>query len=115
MRTKRARRRHDERQFCGLLCPYPAIRAAAPDPLPARVRIDCPDDIGGVVTGATGPEAGVWVIAETADLPTRFVKIVVTDDQGRYVLPEMPKANYDIGRGYGLIESPKAKAQPERI
>jgi len=69
--------------------------------------------IGGVVTGAKGPEAGVWVIAETADLPTKFVKIVVTDDQGRYVLPDLPKANYDIWvRGYGLVDSPKVKAQP---
>src|SRR4051812_4017316 len=53
------------------------------------------DDIGGVVTGANGPEAGVWVIAETRDLPTRFIRIVVTDDQGRYVIPDLPKANYD--------------------
>ena len=53
-------------------------------------------DIGGVVTGANGPEAGVWVIAETTDLPTRYAKIVVTDDQGRYVIPELPKANYDV-------------------
>ena len=30
----------------------------------AAVRIDN-DDIGGVVTSANGPEAGVWVIAET--------------------------------------------------
>jgi hypothetical protein len=52
------------------------------------------DDIGGVVTGTNGAEAGVWVIAETADLPTKFVKIVVTDDKGRYVLPQLPKANY---------------------
>ena len=42
-------------------------------------------DLGGVVTGANGPEAGVWVIAETADLPTKFAKIVVTDDRGRYL------------------------------
>jgi hypothetical protein len=27
-------------------------------------------DLGGVVKGASGPEAGVWVIAETTDLPT---------------------------------------------
>src|SRR5262245_44643495 len=53
-------------------------------------------DVGGIVTSANGPEAGVWVIAETRDLPTRFVKIVVTDDRGRYVLPELPKASYDI-------------------
>ena len=31
---------------------------------PAAVAVDA-DDIGGVVTGAKGPEAGVWVIAET--------------------------------------------------
>ena len=31
-------------------------------------------DIGGVVSGANGPEAGVWVIAETSDLPTKFAK-----------------------------------------
>ena len=53
------------------------------------VSID-PDDIGGVVTGPSGPEAGVWVIAETSDLPTKFVRIVVTDDRGRYVLPDGP-------------------------
>ncbi len=49
------------------------------------------DDIGGVVSSAKGPEAGVLVIAETSDLPTKFVKIVVTDDGGRYVLPQLPK------------------------
>src|SRR6266478_8245211 len=78
----------------------------------AGIRI-VPNDIGGVVTGAKGPEAGVWVIAETADLPTKFVKIVVTDDQGRYVLPDLPKGNYDIWvRGYGLVDSPKTKSAP---
>jgi hypothetical protein len=77
-----------------------------------QVAID-PDDIGGVVTSATGPEAGVWVLAETSDLPTKFVKIVVTDDRGRYLLPDLPKANYDIWvRGYGLVDSPKVKAAP---
>jgi hypothetical protein len=78
----------------------------------AAVRIDN-DDIGGVVTGANGPEAGVWVIAETTDLPTKYAKIVVTDDQGRYLLPDLPKANYNIWvRGYGLVDSPKVKAGP---
>ena len=63
-------------------------------------------DLGGVVTGPNGPEAGVWVIAETADLPTKMVKIVVTDDQGRYVMPDLPKANYTVwARGYGLVDS----------
>ena len=72
-----------------------------------------PDVIEGTVTGASGSEAGVWVIAETKDLPTKFAKIVVTDDQGGYVLPELPKANYDVWvRGYGLADSPKLKAAP---
>ena len=71
------------------------------------------DSITGVVTGAAGPEAGVWVIAETNDLPTRYIKIVVTDDQGRYALPELPKANYRIWvRGYGLVDSPKVDGAP---
>jgi hypothetical protein len=74
-------------------------------------------DLGGVVSGDRGPEAGVWVIAETTDLPTRFAKIVVTDDRGRYLLPDLPKANYHVWvRGYGLIDSPKLKAAPgERL
>jgi len=79
------------------------------------VRID-KDDIGGVVTSKKGPEAGVWVIAETRDLPTRFARIVVTDDQGRYALPDLPNASYSIWvRGYGLVDSPKVKATPGKI
>src|SRR6266481_2865355 len=74
------------------------------------------NDIAGVVTGPNGPEAGVWVIAETNDLPTKFAKLVVTDDQGRYVIPELPKANYDIWvRGYGLVDSPKVKSAPGKL
>ncbi|HET7221173.1 MAG TPA: carboxypeptidase-like regulatory domain-containing protein, partial [Vicinamibacterales bacterium] len=71
------------------------------------------DDISGVVTGPKGPEAGVWVIAETADLPTKFARIVVTDDRGRFVLPDLPKARYSIWvRGYGLVDSPKVQSEP---
>src|SRR5688500_18390932 len=71
------------------------------------------NDLGGVVTSSKGPEGGVWVIAETTDLPTKFGKIVVTDDRGRYVIPDLPKANYDIWvRGYGLVDSPKVKSEP---
>jgi len=73
-------------------------------------------DLGGVVTGANGPEAGVWVIAETTELPTKFAKIVVTDDGGRYVLPELPKASYSVWvRGYGLVDSPKVRTAPGKI
>ena len=80
-----------------------------------RIQIDS-DDIGGVVNGPRGPEAGVWVIAETRDLPTKFAKIVVTDDGGRYVLPDLPKANYNVWvRGYGLVDSPKVRAVPGRM
>jgi hypothetical protein len=79
------------------------------------VAIDA-DDIGGVVTGARGPEAGVWVIAETRDLPTRLIKVVVTNDQGRYLVPDLPKGNYDVWvRGYGLVDSPKVKAAPGKV
>jgi len=80
--------------------------AAAAQAEAARVAIDA-DDIGGIVTGPNGPEAGVWVIAETNDLPTKFRKIVVTDDRGRYLVPDLPKANYKVWvRGYGLVDSP---------
>jgi hypothetical protein len=72
-----------------------------------------PDDIGGVVTSAKGAEAGVWVIAETTDLPTRFARIVVTDQQGRYVVPDLPRASYQVFvRGYGLVDSAKVSARP---
>jgi hypothetical protein len=82
---------------------------------PPGVVIDG-DDIGGVVTSASGPEAGVWVIAETKDLPTRYAKMVVTDDQGRYVVPDLPKAKYNIWvRGYGLVDSPKVQSEPGKI
>ena len=53
----------------------------------------------------------MWVIAETNELPTKFVRIVVTDDQGRYLIPDLPKANYNVWvRGYGLVDSPKSKS-----
>ena len=76
------------------------------------VPID-PDDIGGVVSSSNGPEAGVWVIAETDDLGTRVRKIVVTDALGRYVLPDLPEATYRIWvRGYGLVDSASTSATP---
>src|SRR5258707_10017787 len=87
----------------------------APVQASAQVAIDN-DDIGGVVRGPNGPEAGVWVIAETRDLPTRFMRSVVTDDQGRYVLPDLPKAKYQIWvRGYGLVDSPKVESEPGKL
>src|ERR1700690_4444184 len=71
------------------------------------------DDIGGVVTSANGPEAGVWVIAETTDLPTKFRKIVITDDAGRYLIPQLPQAKYKIWvRGYGLVDSKPVESTP---
>jgi hypothetical protein len=92
-----------------------AMAVAMPVPAGAQqaaVQID-KDDIGGVVTGPSGPEAGVWVIAETTELPTKYAKTVVTDDQGRYVIPDLPNANYQVWvRGYGLVDSPKVRAKP---
>ena len=95
-----------------------AFATAAPSQVRAQttgITIDS-DDIGGVVTGPRGPEAGVWVIAETNDLATKFAKIVVTDDQGRYVIPDLPKANYTVWvRGYGLVDSPKVQSAPGKL
>jgi hypothetical protein len=74
------------------------------------------DDIGGIVTSRFGPEAGVWVIAERRDLGTRFAKMVVTDERGRFVVPDLPKAQYQVWvRGYGLIDSPKVATEPGSI
>ena len=92
----------------------PALLRAQPGASSA-VSID-PDDIGGIVTGPNGPEAGVWVIAETTELPTKYAKSVVTDEAGRYLLPDLPSANYSIWvRGYGLVDSPKVRSSPGRL
>ena len=98
-----------------------ALLAAAPARLNAQQKPDPAirigdNDLGGVVTSTNGPEPGVWVIAETTDLPTKFAKIVVTDDQGRYVMPDLPKANYTVWvRGYGLVDSPNVQITPGKI
>jgi hypothetical protein len=80
-----------------------------------RIRI-AENDLGGIVSGQNGPEAGVWVIAETTDLPTPFTKVVVTDDGRRYVIPDLPKANYKVwARGYGLVDSAKTETPLGKI
>src|SRR5262245_54503431 len=93
-----------------------AMAAVVPVPSGAQhgpsVAID-QGDIGCVVSRPGGPEAGVWVIAETTELPTKYAKMVVTDDQGRYVIPDLPTANYQVWvRGYGLVDSAKVRAKP---
>ena len=78
-----------------------------------RLAVAAGDDITGVVTGPSGPEAGVWVIAETSDFDTSFRKIVVTDDDGRFLVPDLPEAGYRVWvRGYGLADSAKQFATP---
>src|SRR5215831_536259 len=105
-------------RISGIVAGVAALIAASPSSLPL-VTAGLPrhtsslqvgtNDIGGVVTGPHGPEAGVWVLAETNELPTKFVRIVVTDDQGRYLIPDLPKATYNVWvRGYGLVDSPKS-------
>src|SRR5947209_5924452 len=106
--------------YLSLMLGVAALALGAPRALHAQPAAETVSigstDIGGVVTGPNGPEAGVWVIAETTDLPTKYGKIVVTDDRGRYVVPELPKANYSIWvRGYGLVDSPKVRAEPGKI
>ena len=71
--------------------------------------------ITGTVVSGNGPEAGVWVIAETDDLATVFRKIVVTDDDGKFLLPDLPSAEYDVWvRGYGLVDSAPVAATPDQ-
>jgi hypothetical protein len=100
---------------------WAAVAMATPDRLAAQqntvqaVQIG-DSDLGGVVTSANGPEAGVWVIAGSTGLPTKFVKIVATDDQGRYLIPDLPKASYTVWvRGYGLVDSAKVQTAPGKI
>jgi len=88
------------------------VRAQAAPQGTERLEVG-PTDIGGVVRGPRGPEAGVWVIAETADFPTKMRKIVVTDDQGRYLVPDLPQASYRVWvRGYGLVDSRAETSKP---
>jgi hypothetical protein len=94
------------------------VATAAPSRAqPADPAIQIGDsDVGGIVTGPNGPEAGVWVIAETTELGTKFAKIVVTDDRGRYLIPDLPKAGYSLWvRGYGLVDSPKQQSAPGKL
>jgi hypothetical protein len=95
-----------------------SLSGQSPRPAPdgvGPVNIDA-DDLGGVVTSSRGPEAGVWVVAETTGLPTKFTRIVVTDDRGRFVVPDLPKATYDVWvRGYGLVDSPKVQSTPGKL
>ncbi len=98
--------------FAGLM----ALPIAIPTAVYAQQTVTVgPTDIGGTVTSTAGPEAGVWVIAETTDLPTKFARVVVTDDRGRYLIPDLPAANYSVWvRGYGLVDFGQAhrKAGP---
>ncbi len=88
-----------------------SLAALMPWPVLAATLDIGSTDIGGRVTSSNGPEAGVWVIAETDSLPTKFVKIAVTDDAGQYLLPGLPEAKYRVfARGYGLIDSQKVDA-----
>jgi hypothetical protein len=83
---------------------------------PSNPRVRPPRLPSGVVRSLNGPEAGVWVIAETTDLSTKYAKIVVTDESGRYVLPELPAATYTVwARGYGLVDSAKVQTTPGKV
>ncbi|HWG05078.1 MAG TPA: carboxypeptidase-like regulatory domain-containing protein, partial [Beijerinckiaceae bacterium] len=93
----------------------PATAQQSPQKAITAADIDS-TSIGGVVTSRIGPEAGVWVVAETNELGTKFAKMVVTDDFGRYVIPDLPQAHYKLWvRGYGLVDSPKSDGVPGQV
>ena len=101
--------------LAALLAAWPTTRPQAQPAQPVAVQIDN-DDIGGVVTSKKGPEAGVWVIAQTTELGTRFAKSAVTDEGGRYVIPDLPQATYHVWvRGYGLVDAPKVATKPGQL
>ena len=90
----------------------PVATTAAAAPAPVLLTFDS-DDIAGSVSGPNGPEAGVWVIAETRDLPTLYSKTVVTNEDGLFLIPDLPGGTYDVWvRGYGLVDSPRLSTQP---
>ena len=99
------RSRAGQLSIAALVAAFAAVVAVAA----SRVEVAAAENtsfISGVVTSSNGPEAGVWVIAETTDFPAKLRKIVVTDDQGRFMLPELPPAQFDLWvRGYGLTDS----------
>ena len=98
--------------FATLAAGVPTTALAQQAAAVAAPAIDA-DDIGGIVTSRMGAESGVWVVAETTDLGTRFAKMAVTDDFGRFVVPDLPKATYRVWvRGYGLVDSPKVATEP---
>ncbi len=114
MRTTRAQAFGVRERFL-LLAVATATGLIACQPTAETVLVD-DDDIGGVITGPNGPEAGVWVIAEKTELTTRLNRIVVTDDQGRYLIPDLPSASYEVWvRGYGLVDSEKLEASPGTV
>src|SRR5262249_12630721 len=98
-----------------LLLSLSPARLAAQQTAPAGVTVG-ESDLGGGGSGPKGPEAGGWGIAEATDPPPNIRTTGVTDDEGRYVLPELPKANYTVWvRGYGLVDSPKLQSAPGKI
>ena len=102
--------------FLAVLCATAQLAAQEMRPVRAATAPDVQMDqasIGGVVLNSNGdtPEGGVWVIAETKTLPAPFRRIVVTDDQGRFVVPDLPQGSYELWvRGYGLKDSAHVSA-----
>jgi hypothetical protein len=98
---------------CGGQGPDEEVANTAESSPDVTIQAAVSNNITGIVTSSAGPEAGVWVIAETDDLDTRYAKIVVTDDQGRFLVPDLPAAAYEVWvRGYGLVDSGRQNANP---
>lgn len=96
----------------GLLC-ISALVSCQKSDSSSRNVLNPEGYITGQVSSENGPEAGVWVIAETKETNTPYIKIVVTDDDGRFVMPELPEHTYNVWvRGYGLLDSEPVEGRP---
>jgi len=80
--------------FAGLM----ALPIAIPIPVYAQQAVTLgPTDIGGTVTGTAGPEAGVWVIAETRPGDGVRAHRCHRRSGAATSCPICPTANYSVG------------------
>jgi len=70
-------------------------------------------DIGGTVASSKRSRSRRVGDRRNDRPPRRSTPARRHDDRGRYLIPDLPKANYSVWtRGYGLVDSPKVQSAP---